>query len=34
MDKLVTIIVPVYNKQELFLHDCIESINRLNIDHH
>ncbi|PTL06188.1 glycosyltransferase family 2 protein [Staphylococcus gallinarum] len=33
MDKLVTIIVPVYNK-ELFLHDCIESINQLNIDHH
>lgn len=31
MDKLVTIIVPVYNK-ELFLHDCIESINCLNIE--
>ncbi|MCG7338731.1 DUF5776 domain-containing protein [Staphylococcus sp. ACRSN] len=31
MDKLITIIVPVYNK-ELFLHDCIESINNLDID--
>lgn len=31
MEKLLSIIVPVYNK-ELFLKNCIESINNLNID--
>ncbi|WP_256093295.1 glycosyltransferase family 2 protein [Staphylococcus equorum] len=31
MEKLLSIIVPVYNK-ELFLNECIESIGVLNID--
>ncbi|PTE40414.1 glycosyltransferase family 2 protein [Staphylococcus equorum] len=31
MEKLLSIIVPVYNK-ELFLNECIESIGALNID--
>ncbi|KRG09906.1 glycosyltransferase family 2 protein [Staphylococcus sp. NAM3COL9] len=31
MEKLLSIIVPVYNK-ELFLNECIESIGSLNID--
>lgn len=31
MKKLLSIIVPVYNK-ELFLESCVESINNLNIN--